>query len=288
MFIMPSKSVLVVDDDKLICWALEKEFAGLGLSVHVVESGANALAELRGQPYDLVFLDIHLPDMNGLELLKQIDRDEKLREAASQPAASGATASVDPLDAPPVPKDRDLPASIFEEKPRQVAKGEWGNDKPIEVLARSLDADRDGAPEEVRYHDQKTGVILRKEEDRDYDGRIDTWVRYDAGIPVAIERDTDGDGKLDEWQSYGRDGRMARREVDRNADGTRDAFYSIRALARRGASRRQLGREARPHRSLSSAQDLAQRGRSRSRRPHGHLDTLRGRGGPCAGLASGA
>jgi hypothetical protein len=82
------------------------------------------------------------------ELLEQIDRDEKLREAESQPAETGATASVDPLDAPRAPVERDLPASIFEEKPRQVAKGEWGNDRPIEVLARSLDADR-RAPEEV-------------------------------------------------------------------------------------------------------------------------------------------
>ena len=50
----------------------------------------------------------------------------------------------------------------------------------IEVVARSLDADRDGAPEEVRYLDPKTGVIVRKEEDRDYDGRIDAWTRYEA------------------------------------------------------------------------------------------------------------
>jgi len=165
------------------------------------------------------------------ELLKQIERDEKVREAEQKEAvaAGTTTASVDPLEAPQIPKERDLPASIFEEKPRQVAKGEWGNDKALDVVARSLDADRDGAPEEVRYHDQKTGVIVRKEEDRDYDGRIDTWVRYDAGIPIEIDRDTDGDGKLDEWQSYGRDGRMARREVDRDGDGTRDAFYEYQA-----------------------------------------------------------
>ena len=160
------------------------------------------------------------------DLLKQIDRDEKVREAEqTEAAAAGATtASLDPLEAPPAPKPRDLPASIFEDKPRKVAKGEWGNDKPIDVVVKSLDADRDGAPEEIRYHDQKTGVIVRIEQDQDFDGRLDTWVRYDAGIPIEIDRDTDGDGKLDEWQSYGRDGRMVRREVDRNGDGTRDAF----------------------------------------------------------------
>lgn len=66
--------LLVVDDDKLICWALEKEFAGSGHSTTVVENGAEALAEMRRHPYDVVFLDIHLPDMNGIEILQEIRR----------------------------------------------------------------------------------------------------------------------------------------------------------------------------------------------------------------------
>jgi len=71
---MQPKKVLIVDDDKLICWALDKEFAGLGLSTHVVETGEDALMELRRHPYDIVFLDIHLPDSNGIELLGEFDR----------------------------------------------------------------------------------------------------------------------------------------------------------------------------------------------------------------------
>jgi CheY-like chemotaxis protein len=68
------RKILVVDDDQLVCWALEKEFAGVGLSTHVAENGSDALAELRRQPYDIVFLDIHLPDANGIELLREIDK----------------------------------------------------------------------------------------------------------------------------------------------------------------------------------------------------------------------
>jgi DNA-binding NtrC family response regulator len=71
---MMDRRILVVDDDQLVCWALEKEFAGIGLSTHVVENGADALAELRRQLYDVVFLDIHLPDANGIELLREIDK----------------------------------------------------------------------------------------------------------------------------------------------------------------------------------------------------------------------
>ena len=71
---MHKKNVLVVDDDNLICWGLEKEFAGLGLAARIVENGMDALAELRRQPYDTVFLDIRLPDSNGLDLLPEINR----------------------------------------------------------------------------------------------------------------------------------------------------------------------------------------------------------------------
>ena len=78
---MQEKNALIVVDDSLIGWALEKEFAGLGLSTHVVENGEEALAELRRQRYDIVFLDIHLPDASGVELLREIGtitRDAKI------------------------------------------------------------------------------------------------------------------------------------------------------------------------------------------------------------------
>jgi CheY-like chemotaxis protein len=69
---MQQKRVLVVDDDNLICWALEKEFTTLNLDARIVGNAADALAELRRQRFDIVFLDIHLPDLNGLEILEEI------------------------------------------------------------------------------------------------------------------------------------------------------------------------------------------------------------------------
>jgi CheY-like chemotaxis protein len=71
---MPQKKALIVDDDHLICWALEKEFEGLGLSTQVFHNGTDALSELRRQPIDIVFLDIDLPDVNGMTLLGEIER----------------------------------------------------------------------------------------------------------------------------------------------------------------------------------------------------------------------
>ncbi|MBK5095816.1 MAG: response regulator [Deltaproteobacteria bacterium] len=65
-------NVLVVDDEPLICWALKRRFSGRHMSVHTVGNCGEALGELREKPYGLVLLDIHLPDGNGLDLLKEI------------------------------------------------------------------------------------------------------------------------------------------------------------------------------------------------------------------------
>lgn len=65
-------NVLVVDDEPLICWALKRRFSGPHMSVHAVGNCVEALGELREKPYGLVLLDIHLPDGNGLDLLREI------------------------------------------------------------------------------------------------------------------------------------------------------------------------------------------------------------------------
>lgn len=69
---MKGKAVLVVDDDPLIRWALEKEFSSLGATVTLTGSGKTALDEIRATRYDLVFLDIHLPDANGIDMLDSV------------------------------------------------------------------------------------------------------------------------------------------------------------------------------------------------------------------------
>jgi CheY-like chemotaxis protein len=69
---MQSVNVLVVDDEPLICWALKRHISGRQMSVHAVGNCVEALGELRENPYGVVLLDIHLPDGNGLDLLKEI------------------------------------------------------------------------------------------------------------------------------------------------------------------------------------------------------------------------
>ncbi len=71
---MKGKAVLVVDDDPLIRWALARELSALGVTVAYERSGGTALEEVRAAQYDLVLLDVHLPDANGIDLLGAIRR----------------------------------------------------------------------------------------------------------------------------------------------------------------------------------------------------------------------
>lgn len=63
--------VLVIDDDAGLCAALtvalEDEFA-----VEIATSGAEGLARLQEEPIPLVLLDIRMPEMPGLEVLRRI------------------------------------------------------------------------------------------------------------------------------------------------------------------------------------------------------------------------
>jgi hypothetical protein len=163
------------------------------------------------------------------ELLKQIEEREELQESATAaitPAVSDDELSerVDPRTAPKTPSDRDLPLAIFEEERTTIPKNGWDNPKKLKVVKRSLDADRDGNPEQVRYFDEKTGQMIRKEQDRDFDGRSDTWNVYEDGRLVSRRLDTNADGKIDVWERYA-SGRMTSREIDRDNDGVKDAFY---------------------------------------------------------------
>jgi len=69
---MASIKVLIVDDNRLLCWGMGRMLSKRNIVHQAVEDGKNALSEVRGTFYDLVFMDIHLPDANGLDLMQEI------------------------------------------------------------------------------------------------------------------------------------------------------------------------------------------------------------------------
>jgi two-component system response regulator (stage 0 sporulation protein F) len=67
------KKLLIVDDEILILRVLSKAFCKDGeLDVITASNGESALKAISANRIDLCLLDVHLPDMNGLEIMKQI------------------------------------------------------------------------------------------------------------------------------------------------------------------------------------------------------------------------
>ncbi len=64
--------VLVVDDEPMVQMLLEQFLCSEGHTVTVVSNGKQALAQLAEQSYDLIFTDVHMPQMDGISLVRQI------------------------------------------------------------------------------------------------------------------------------------------------------------------------------------------------------------------------
>ncbi len=71
-------SILIVEDDALVRKTLISHLAKRGFDVAWADMGEDALAKFAASCPDLVLLDIRLPDMDGLEVLRQIrERNRK-------------------------------------------------------------------------------------------------------------------------------------------------------------------------------------------------------------------
>jgi DNA-binding NtrC family response regulator len=69
---MPRGSILVVDDEAEIREGLQELLSSENFDVTVAETGEAGLRKLEDRPFDLMLLDVSLPDRNGIELLREI------------------------------------------------------------------------------------------------------------------------------------------------------------------------------------------------------------------------
>ncbi|MGC9490684.1 MAG: response regulator transcription factor [Thermovirgaceae bacterium] len=70
--------VLLVEDDREMCDLLQEYLAAEGFSVESVQNGREGLDAARNGPYALVILDIMLPGMGGLEVLRELRKTSDL------------------------------------------------------------------------------------------------------------------------------------------------------------------------------------------------------------------
>jgi len=70
-------TILIVEDDQINQWVIQEILENEGYKTVNVSNGAAALAEITNKYFDLILLDLQLPDISGYEIVKIIRKNEK-------------------------------------------------------------------------------------------------------------------------------------------------------------------------------------------------------------------
>ncbi len=73
-------NVLILDDDQSMCKMLSRKIKNMGHEANCAQTLEEGLRTLALSPYDVVYLDVHLPDGNGIEALPAIKRTSPASE----------------------------------------------------------------------------------------------------------------------------------------------------------------------------------------------------------------
>jgi DNA-binding NtrC family response regulator len=87
--------VLLVDDEERFRLTLSKLLAVRGLDVVTLGSGREALEELKNHRYDVILLDVRMPEMNGIEVLAEVKKMDPTLEVIILTGHASVDAAVD-------------------------------------------------------------------------------------------------------------------------------------------------------------------------------------------------
>ena len=98
MVITLTQRILIVEDEPQIARVLQLELEFEGYETKVTHTGTDGLIAYREGVWDLILLDIMLPEMNGLDVLKRIRKDERMTRVILLTAKSDVKDKVEGLD----------------------------------------------------------------------------------------------------------------------------------------------------------------------------------------------
>ena len=75
-----AKKILLIEDDPFLVDIYSTKLKESGLSVEVATDGQIGLRKLKEKKFDLLVLDIVLPNIDGWQILREIEKDEKLKD----------------------------------------------------------------------------------------------------------------------------------------------------------------------------------------------------------------
>ncbi len=86
--------ILVVDDQKTVCYSLQRFLQSEGYNVHTATSGEDALSVLDNVKPDLVIMDVRMPEMDGIEVLRKIKESHPQIQAIMMTAFSATEKAI--------------------------------------------------------------------------------------------------------------------------------------------------------------------------------------------------
>ena len=91
--------LLIVEDEKQICDAVAKSLYDAGYEVDTCYDGEEALEYILTENYDLIVLDLNLPGMDGMEILKELRQSNEETKVLILSARGQIADKVEGLDA---------------------------------------------------------------------------------------------------------------------------------------------------------------------------------------------
>ena len=74
------KKILLIEDDTIFVELYKRQFISDGMSVDVCVNGGDGLSAVGKNQYDLVLLDILLPDIDGIEVFRQMKAQDTTKD----------------------------------------------------------------------------------------------------------------------------------------------------------------------------------------------------------------
>ena len=90
--------LLLIEDERTLCDAVARRLRRLGYSVDLAYDGEQALQLLEVECYDLVLLDLNLPKLDGMSVLRTLRQTDRETRVLILSARSGTADKVDGLD----------------------------------------------------------------------------------------------------------------------------------------------------------------------------------------------
>lgn len=118
-----TRKILIVDDSMITRKLVSRAFEKAGYIVDTAANGAEGVEKLKASLYDIAFMDIEMPVMNGFEATKKLrEWEDAMRPGARQPICALTATYVDDFEKSELMKFKEAGLDVMESKPCNIPR----------------------------------------------------------------------------------------------------------------------------------------------------------------------